>query len=134
MPGPPPKRSEYRRRPNSPEPDRVGMDGSSVEMPEPDEHWHPLAKDWYLALRESGQSLFYEPSDWQQARFVAELMTKIMAEGKTNANLVTAILSAGTDLGVTEGARRRMRVEIDRAASTADDEAAKLMSEYGDDS
>ncbi|MBQ1164184.1 hypothetical protein KBZ21_39975, partial [Streptomyces sp. A73] len=27
------------------------------ELPEPDELWHPIARDWYLSLRESGRAL-----------------------------------------------------------------------------
>ena len=33
-------------------------------------------KDWFRALKQSGQARFYEPSDWQTARLLAEVMSQ----------------------------------------------------------
>ena len=42
----------------------------------PDASWHPLANAWYAFLASSGQSAFYEPSDWGLAVLVAESMSR----------------------------------------------------------
>lgn len=112
--GPVPKRSEERRRRNAgKDADRVSVEGT-VEVPEADATWHPIARDWYLSLGASGQGQFMEPSDWQAARYVAEGMTRNLESGKFNANAFAAVWSAMSDLLTTEGARRRVRLEIER--------------------
>ena len=47
-----------------------------VPVPDPDDLWHPIAKRWYEALAASGQSRFYEPSDWAAAQYAAEAMSR----------------------------------------------------------
>ncbi|MGZ3140810.1 phage terminase small subunit [Lentzea chajnantorensis] len=85
-----------------------------VEVPTPTEAWHPIAKDWYDSLAASGQSKYMEPSDWQAARLIAEAMTRALAEEKLNARALAVVWSAMNDLLTTEGARRRVRLEIHR--------------------
>ncbi|MBZ5869598.1 phage terminase small subunit, partial [Escherichia coli] len=36
----------------------------NVAIPEPDPGWHPIASALWRAASVSGQSAFYEPSDW----------------------------------------------------------------------
>ena len=120
--GPVPKRSEERRRRNkSGETERVPMEGT-VDVPEADDAWHAIARDWYLSLAESGQAQFFEPSDWQAARYVAEVMTKNL-EGKFSAVAFAAVWSAMTDLLTTEGARRRVRLEVERGGGEVEEPA-----------
>lgn len=112
--GPAPKRSSERRRRNrDSRPDKVRADGV-VGVPPADEGWHPIARDWYEALKESGQSQFFEPSDWQAARYVAEVMTRNLSAGRFSAQLFVGVWSAMTELLTTEASRRRVRVEIER--------------------
>lgn len=113
--GPAPKRSSERRRRNrNPNPQKAKATGK-VSPPPVDRTWHPIAKDWYRSLKESGQSQFFEPSDWQAARYVAEVMTRGLASGEVpTAQLMRVIWSAMTDLLTTEGARRRIALEIER--------------------
>lgn len=85
------------------------------DLPEPDEMWHPIARDWYLSLRESGQAAFYEPSDWAMARYVAELMSRgLDSDRAPNGQYVAALNSAMSSLLTTEGDRRRARMELER--------------------
>lgn len=158
MSGPPPKRSDQRRRRNAPtwidrvhagsrsaapdEPPRTGK-GSGIkawreyaastglEVPDgatraeimtmvdegasAESSWHPLARDWYRSLAESGQSAFYEPSDWQTARVLAELLSRALQRGRVTAALIERWQAGATDLLTTEGARRRARLELQRA-------------------
>lgn len=113
--GPAPKRSTERHghRGEADQPEQVEQTGT-VERPPADESWTPVARDWYEALAISGQSRFYEPSDWQQARYCAELMSKSLTDEKLNAQLVAQIRGMMTDLLTSESARRRVSMEIVR--------------------
>lgn len=112
--GPAPARSDQRRRRNKPEKpiEKVELEGDVV-IPEPGE-WHATAVDWYRSLKDSGQSRYFEPSDWQAAHFCAALMHECLS-GPVNAQLVGQVRAMMADLLTTEGARRRAGVEIERA-------------------
>lgn len=85
-----------------------------VEVPAPDPEWHEIARDWFASLAQSGQSRFYEPSDWQRARYVAEAMSRNLNAGRFSAQLFAAVISSAGELLDTEGARRRLRLELER--------------------
>lgn len=88
------------------------------DLPDADPLWHPIAADWYLSLRESGQAAFYQPSDWAVARYAADLMSKVlMSERGPNGQLVAALNSVMSSLLTTEGDRRRARMELERKKS-----------------
>jgi len=111
--GPIPKRSDQRRRRNAVEGLTTGA-ARPAERPEPDEHWHELARDWFLALAESGQSDYYQASDWQTARVWAEILSRQMESGRMSSQMVAAWAAGATELLTTEGARRRLRLELER--------------------
>jgi hypothetical protein len=113
--GPVPSRSDQRRRQNKPATpvDHVLVAGEVVR-PDPSEDWHQSAGAWYRAIGDSGQSRFFEPSDWQAAWFCADLMSKCMAAEVVNAQLVGQIRGLMTDLLTTESARRRVGLELER--------------------
>lgn len=122
--GPIPKRSDQRvRRNEDPDLDKVTVPGADVRIPEPDDAWHPIATEWYESLSSSGQSMFFEPSDWAAARYVATVMTKNLEDERFNASLFSSVWSAMTDLLTTEGARRRVRVEIERSENESESQA-----------
>jgi hypothetical protein len=113
--GPVPKRSTERRRRNKEaKPEQVQPLVASVAAPKPNARWHPLAKDWFVSLGESGQARFFEPSDWQAARYVAEMLSRQLREKRPSAQFFQSIWSAMSDLLTTEAARRRVRIEVDR--------------------
>ncbi|MEU8829342.1 hypothetical protein [Streptomyces sp900116325] len=118
--GPIPKRSEERRRRNKDDgPELVQAPSGAPEdlpdLPEPDALWHPIASDWYVSLRSSGQSAFYEPSDWAMARYAAHVMSQVLlSERGPNGQLVAALNSVMSSLLTTEGDRRRARMELER--------------------
>jgi len=80
--------------------------------------WHPKARRWYQSLRKSGQAQFYEPSDWETARWVAQLKSTVYNDidngVRPSAEMVKAITPLMTSLLTTEGERRRVRLEIER--------------------
>lgn len=110
---------------------------AKVPVPAVDPKWHPVAKRWYQSLAKSGQSAFYEPSDWAVAALIAESMSRDLHPqviGFTDSGKVikeciplkgaslAAYLKAFTQLLVTEGERRRVQMELERPG--AEGEAA----------
>lgn len=119
--GPIPKRDAERRRRNAAEvgTTTVEMTGEVI-VPDADPNWHRLAREWYESLRKSGQHKYMEPSDWAAARILAFSMTKQLASSRPSSQWFAAIWSAMNDLLTTEGARRRVRMEVERRAPKAD--------------
>jgi hypothetical protein len=123
--GPVPERSDRRRRENKPEIDIETAPGASrVEVPEPLPGWHPIALAWYGSLARSGQSFWYQPSDWAEAVFLAEVMSEALLSGPINGPKLSAILSGSSRLMTTEGDRRRMRIELAKPVEDEDENAA----------
>lgn len=129
--GPIPERSDQRRRRNVGEPiETVAPVAIAVEAPELGLDITGIARDWYDSLKTSGQSRYYEPSDWQTARLVAMAIAGYAERG--GAETLKAIMSSMASLLATEGDRRRVRMEIDRSEPDTDAEDAKVaqMSRY----
>jgi len=124
-----PKRSTQRRRRNKVDITHAPSN-YEWEIPEPDEDWHEVATQWYLSLQKSGQKIFFENSDWAQAFYVAEAMSRSLRTSRTSGQLFSAVISAAGELLTTEGARRRMRVELERAHDEGDTTAADAMAAY----
>lgn len=139
MPPVPKRNSESMRHPSSDAPaaDKIDLEsvaGRQVVAPASDPKWHPLATEWFESLKESLQIAFYEPSDWASAKIMAEQLSRCLkpryvgvdSEGNAilthqpmNGSEMTAFIKAWTSLLVTEGERRRMRLEIHREQVTA---------------
>lgn len=124
--GPIPKRSDERRRRNKPEGASVTSAPANVVVsaPDADESWHEIARDWFRSLAESGQAVFYQPSDWQTARVWAELLSRQLASGRPSSQMVAAWAAGATELLTTEGARRRARIELEVPSEDEDEAAA----------
>lgn len=135
--GPVPKRSTQRRRRNTPEVEIEQAPAAPVvEIPESLDGWHPIAKSWYESLGKSGQSVFYQPSDWATAVLIAESMSRdlkpqfVGINPETGESIKAAIplkgaslasyLKAMTVLLATEGDRRRARLELERGGVAED--------------
>lgn len=101
----------------------------AVEIPDLDPLWHPLAADWYRSLAESGHRELLEPSDWAAARLVAFELTR-MLELPPNAALLGKIWAAMGELMTTEGARRRLKVEVERKTLTAAPASVTQIDDY----
>lgn len=123
--GPVPNRSDQRRRRNKVEIDKapVSVPGGVARGPEPPPELTGLARTWYESLRTSGQSIYYADSDWASALIVARAIERF--DDRPTAHMLTAILSGLGSLAATEGDRRRLRIELERAPEVdADEEAA----------
>jgi hypothetical protein len=94
-----------------------------IPIPEASPQWHPQARSWYNALALSGQSDFYEASDWATAVLAAQLYDMFM---RTHSVSVMAhFIKLSAQLGVTIVDRKRNRIELDDPdVSDVDEEAA----------
>lgn len=134
MPGPPPKKEAERRRRNKDAiaTEVVNIDDllvGEVEVPVPDEDWHPIAIEIFESVKRSGQVIWMEPSDWSVLYLMCESLSRdlnpqvvgITEDGtvvKEEIPLKGASLSAYSktmaSLMMLEGDRRRLRIELER--------------------
>lgn len=116
MPGPVPKRSEDRIRRNVTEYEvtKIPVVGE-VEQPELGfDDPHPITVELWDGFANSAQSQFYEPSDWAYAKFTLHFADQLLKNSRPSAQMYQGITSSFTDLLVSEGARRRVAMEIER--------------------
>lgn len=114
MPGPIAKRSSERRRRNIVPGETVIQRSEPVKIPGCPKDAHPIARRWYNAVKQSGQSEYFEPSDWAAALYVVEAITRNLEGERFSAQLFGTIWAAMEDLLTTEQARRRARIEVER--------------------
>lgn len=118
-----------------------------AEQHDPD--WHPLARQLFDSLSKSGQAVFYQPSDWAMARVVAESISRELSPQPMVVRLgeeafiewvalppkgasLAAWLKASSVLGMTEGDRRRMGIELERVAADDGQEAVNDVSDLNE--
>lgn len=154
--GPVPKAEAERRRRNKTTDDTSDAAPASVvkiqrarkvPVPAADKDWHPIAKRWYTSLKTSGQSELYEPSDWSTAYLIAESMSRdlkpqvvgiteegdvVRAEIPLKGASLAGYLKAMNALLVTEGDRRRMRLELQGAEEQGPSAAVTALNDYRD--
>lgn len=120
--GPVPERSDERRRTNK---DAVDIEqvaltddiyGPELDLPDA----HQLAKDFYEGIRQSPQSQYLQPSDWQKARICVQMLSDYLTDPRKGAIKAQVALQAMNDLLITEGERRRLRIEVARAEAQQD--------------
>lgn len=130
--GPVPKRSEERQRRNVTGNVVRGFGAEHVKQPRADSSWHPIAKRLWKAMRESGQSQFYEPSDWAVAFSLMEDLSHYKQGKKRSGQMLQTIMSTLASLLLTEGDRRRVQMELERPGADDDGSAGKVeaMSEW----
>lgn len=116
MPGPIPNRSDdLSRERDANRGDRAPLKHGEmmpVTVPHENKDWHPVAKKLWKGIKTSGQSVWFQNSDWAYAYFCMEEVTRHMNAGKHSAMLLAAVDSMLSKLLVTEGDRRRARIEL----------------------
>ena len=95
---------------------------AGIPIPEANPLWHPQAKSWFNSLRMSGQSDFYEASDWATAVICAQLYDHYLRTYRVT--LLPQFLRLSERLGVTIIDRKRNRIELDEPDTTDKDEEA----------
>jgi hypothetical protein len=92
-------------------------------LPEANPNWLPQARSWYNSLRLSGQSDFYEASDWMMAVIAAQAFDTFLRT--YNASILASFVRISERLGVTYSDRTRAGIVLaDPAPRDADEDAA----------
>lgn len=144
--GPAPKRSS-KRLGHVAKAERAAVEkaptASTVTIPPADSSWYPPTIRWYESLARSGQSAFYTASDWDTAWMLADAMSRefkpqplVVGSGKDatvqmvslppKAASLAAWAKIMSGLLVTEGDRRRVRLELERPVEEAKADVSEL--------
>jgi hypothetical protein len=94
-------------------------------IPGENSEWHEYAKWWYRSLRVSGQSKWYENSDWMMAFLAADILSDMLDNGY-RAGMVAEWNSMCVRLNVTEADRRHSRIELVKTAINPDEQAGQI--------
>jgi hypothetical protein len=94
--------------------------GSDFPPPKPDPKWKPEARSWFNSLGLSGQSEFYEPSDWATAVAAAQAYDVFLRT--YNASIFAQFVRLSERLGATVTDRKRSRIELAIPDVTDEDE------------
>jgi len=86
---------------------------------------HALVSEMYESIQQSAAVKYYEPTDWQFARMTLYMLNQELVSAQNNGKPVgamklTAINQMLSALLLTEGDRRRVRLEIERDHSGPD--------------
>jgi hypothetical protein len=96
--------------------------GAEHPIPEADTSWKPKARSWYNSLKLSGQSEFFEPSDWATAVAAADAYDVFLRTH--NASILAQFTRLSERLGATIADRKRTRIELEEPAPEDEDETA----------
>lgn len=91
-------------------------------IPKADPSWKPKARSWYNSLAISGQSEFFEPSDWATAVAAADAYDVFLRTH--NASILAQFTRLSERLGATHLDRKRGRVELEKPPPDDEDEEA----------
>lgn len=117
MSGPPPKRSDQRRRRNQVDVESATTD-DEVRGPALTGTHSAVGKRFYEALRRSGQAQFFQPSDWAAAELTVLAIDNFVK--KPAAMMLASIQHSMSSLLVTEADRRRLHLELERPKPAED--------------
>lgn len=83
-----------------------------VSWPHAPADWHPIAKSIYNAAKKSGQADFYQQTDIAILYSIMDDLSFFKASGKRSSMMAQVIYSSLGPLLLTEGERRRARIEL----------------------
>jgi hypothetical protein len=102
-----------------------------VKWPAADSDWHPLARDIYLGCKSSGQADFYQQSDIAMLRsLMDDLSVAKRNPGQHSGQLLQTLCSTLSNLLVTEGDRRRVRIELNEPEQEAAPASVSVLADY----
>lgn len=108
------------------------LPGMVARKPPEDARWHPIARMMYASFEDSGVKALFQTTDWVTLYLLCENLNRLLAEqyigmqtvgpaGKQEPYFDSKPLGSGDiaalfkvlgELGATEGARRRLRIEL----------------------
>lgn len=110
--------------------------GTSVPSKQPpaNAEWDDVARKLYDSVGESGIREFYEASDWALLYMLCDDLSYLRktrkATGKYPGMIYQTVVSALNNLGLTEGDRRRIRIELDAEPEQENDATLTLIDDY----
>ena len=130
--GPAPKRSDQRRRANKPESQGAAETttaGAAGDQPELGFEAHQLVVDMWGALGKSVEGKFFSHADWQRARYELFFVNGLFESGRIGAQAWQAVQAGLSALLISPADKRRAGIELKKATSDPDEEAAVVQLE-----
>lgn len=107
---------------------RVRVKDGVIKPPTADPEWHPIAKALWQAVKDSKYTIYYEPSDWILLFDACDEISVYKYGGMNRSAVMRASLNQMlSGLLLTEGDRRRARIEIERDTSAEPEESAGIV-------
>ena len=130
--GPVPKRNEARQRRNK---DGLLQEVSIIApsvcaQPAPAVGWSDTAYMIWEAMAQSGQAMFYQPSDWAVGFLVCNTVTAFEDSGCSNGQMMSSILSGCSSLLLTEADRRRVGIQLVSNSENTGDKDKEVASKW----
>lgn len=94
-------------------PDLVKGERLPVTVYKADPNWHPAAKRLYNSVKTSGQAAFYQNSDWALLWALCDDMSHFKSSDRRSAQMAATVYAGLGNLLLTEGERRKARIELD---------------------
>lgn len=135
MPGPIPNRPEdLSRDRDSQRGDQIPISKGELrpvnDVPAPDSDWPDMVQELYLSAAVSGQSDFYQMSDWWLWYSLCEDLAYYKKMGRRSGQMLQTIYSSMTELLVSEGARRKARIILSDPEPEEDDAVLLALVDY----
>ncbi len=131
MPGPVPKRiaefGEHSHR-KIPTVDTLPIVGDYRPPPLNIDDPHDIVRQLYEAAKRSAQARYFEPTDWQMLRLTLTFADKLLKSSRPSGQMLAVVHSMLGDLLTSEGARRRLRIEVERRSTDEKDNVLDVAS------
>lgn len=125
--GPAPKPAAQRRRANKPESHGAAepvVVGEAAPPPELGFEAHQMVSDLWEALVKSVEGQFFSAADWQRARLELYFVNSLLVGEKIGAQAWQAVQAGLSALLVSPADKRRAGIELKKATSDPDEDAA----------
>lgn len=131
-----PKRTEALARPRSRKGAAAGSKAVTqgqmrpVTPLEANPAWNECAIKIFEGAASSGQSSYYQDSDYAVLYTICEVLSRTLNSGRMSGQVLATVFGAIDSLGLTEGDRRKMRIELQPIASHVDDASVTAIADY----
>lgn len=106
-----------------------------TSWPQADKAWHPIARKLWDGCKKSGQAAYYQQSDIAMLYSLCDDLSEYKKSTRRSSQMAQTIYSSLAALLVTEGERRRVRIELEAPvepqASKADLAIVTYMEDLG---